>query len=117
MGSTSVWRVMQKLMIQLKCRAGPRHEFLGRSSRWRLARSGLRGWFRNSIAANLLMAVLLIGGIWTAFNIQKEVFPQFELDIVEISVGYPGAAPEEVEQGILRPIEESRPRCLTASAR
>lgn len=62
---------------------------------------------RNSIAANLLMAVLLIGGIWTAFNIQKEVFPQFELDIVEISVGYPGAAPEEVEQGILRPIEEA----------
>lgn len=62
---------------------------------------------RNTIAANLLMAVLLVGGIWTAFNIQKEVFPQFQLDIVEISVGYPGAAPEEVEQGILRPIEEA----------
>ncbi len=61
----------------------------------------------NPIAANLLMAVLLIGGIWTAFDVQKEVFPQFQLDIVEISVGYPGAAPEEVEQGILRPIEEA----------
>ena len=61
---------------------------------------------RNPIAANLLMAILFIGGIWSAFDIQKEVFPQFELDIVEISVGYPGAAPEEVEQGILRPIEE-----------
>ena len=62
---------------------------------------------RNPIAANLLMAVLLIGGIWTAFDIQKEVFPQFQLDLVEISVGYPGAAPEEVEQGILRPVEEA----------
>lgn len=62
---------------------------------------------RNPIAANLLMAVLLIGGVWTTLNIQKEVFPQFQLDIVEISVGYPGAAPEEVEQGILRPIEEA----------
>ena len=41
------------------------------------------------------------------FNIQKEVFPQFALDIVEVSVGYPGAAPSEVEQGILRPIEET----------
>ena len=60
----------------------------------------------NPIAANLLMAVLFVGGIWTAVDIQKEVFPQFQLDIVEISVGYPGAAPEEVEQGILRPIEE-----------
>ncbi|EMB18348.1 efflux RND transporter permease subunit [Rhodopirellula europaea] len=62
---------------------------------------------RNSIAANLLMLLLLGGGIWSAYAIQKEVFPQFQLDIVEVAVGYPGAAPEEVEQGILRPIEEA----------
>lgn len=62
---------------------------------------------RNSIAANLLMVILLCGGIWTALVMQKEVFPQFQLEIVEITVGYPGAAPSEVEQGILRPIEES----------
>ena len=62
---------------------------------------------RNSIAANLLMAVLLGGGIWSIFAIQKEVFPQYLLDVVDIRVGYPGAAPEEVEQGILRPIEEA----------
>lgn len=62
---------------------------------------------RNSIAANLLMLLLLGGGIWSAFAIQKEVFPQFQLDIVEVAVEYPGAAPEEVEQGILRPIEEA----------
>ncbi|MEW4488157.1 efflux RND transporter permease subunit [Thalassoglobus sp. JC818] len=61
----------------------------------------------NSIAANLLMVILLGGGIWSAFAIQKEVFPQFQLDIVEITVGYPGAAPAEVEQGILQPIEEA----------
>jgi Cu/Ag efflux pump CusA len=65
---------------------------------------GAIAWMaRNPIAANLLMIVLLVGGIWSAFNVQKEVFPQFQLDIVNISVGYPGAAPEEVEQGILRP--------------
>jgi multidrug efflux pump subunit AcrB len=62
---------------------------------------------RNPIAANLLMAILLIGGIWAAFGVQKEVFPQFQLDIVEVDVGYPGAAPSEVEQGILRPVEEA----------
>lgn len=61
----------------------------------------------NSIAANLLMILLLGGGIWSAFVIQKEVFPQFALDVVEVNVGYPGAAPEEVEQGILRPVEEA----------
>jgi len=62
---------------------------------------------RNSIAANLLMIILLGGGIWTMFNIQKEVFPQYQLDIVNVSVVYPGAAPAEVEQGILRPVEEA----------
>ena len=62
---------------------------------------------QNSIAANLLMIILLGGGVWATTTIQKEVFPRFQLDIVEVNVGYPGAAPEEVEQGILRPIEEA----------
>ncbi|WP_236995905.1 efflux RND transporter permease subunit [Christiangramia flava] len=70
-----------------------------------------KGWIaymaKNSIAANLLMFILIGGGIWTMFHIQKEVFPQFQLDFVEINVGYPGSAPEEVEQGILMPIEEA----------
>ncbi|MBK1834945.1 efflux RND transporter permease subunit [Roseibacillus ishigakijimensis] len=64
-------------------------------------------WARNSIAANLLMMILLGGGIFTALKIQKEVFPDFAVDIVEVQVGYPGAAPSEVEQGILLPIEET----------
>ena len=62
---------------------------------------------RNSIAANLLMIILIGGGIWTMFNIQKEVFPQFQLDYVNVNVVYPGAAPAEVEQGILLPVEEA----------
>jgi len=62
---------------------------------------------RNSIAANLLMIILIGGGIWTMYNIQKEVFPQFQLDYVEVNVVYPGAAPAEVEQGILLPVEEA----------
>lgn len=61
----------------------------------------------NSIVANLLMMILIGGGVWSMLNVQKEVFPQFELDMVEISVVYPGAAPAEVEQGILLPVEEA----------
>jgi len=62
---------------------------------------------RNPVAANLLMVVLLVGGFWSMYFIQKEVFPEFQLDVVEVSVVYPGASPAEVEQGILRPVEET----------
>lgn len=69
---------------------------------------GTIAWMaQNPVAANLLMMILLLGGIFTALNIQKEVFPQFQLDIVNVSVGYPGAAPSEVETGVLQPIEEA----------
>ncbi|MGD8962849.1 MAG: efflux RND transporter permease subunit [Desulfobacterales bacterium] len=61
----------------------------------------------HSVAANLLMAVFLIGGLFWALQIKKEVFPDFELDIVRITVPYPGASPEEVERGIVLAIEEA----------
>ena len=61
----------------------------------------------NSVAANLLMIVLLVGGlIWTT-QIKQEVFPDFDLDYVNITVSYPGASPEEVEQGIILAVEEA----------
>jgi multidrug efflux pump subunit AcrB len=62
---------------------------------------------RNGIAANLLMVILLGGGVWTALTMQKEVLPQFALDVVQVQVAYPGASPAEVEQGILMPVEEA----------
>ncbi|WP_260115572.1 efflux RND transporter permease subunit [Vibrio sp. SS-MA-C1-2] len=69
---------------------------------------GIIGWFaNNSVAANLLMWLLILGGIFSAFTINKEVFPSFELNFVRVSVAYPGAAPEEIEEGINIKIEEA----------
>ncbi len=71
-------------------------------------RHGPIAWMaHNAIAANLLMIILLGGGIYTALTMQKEVDPDFALDIVEVNVSYPGAAPAEVEQGIILPVEEA----------
>ena len=61
---------------------------------------------RNSVAANLLMFVLLIAGLLGASQTKQEVFPEFDLDQVNVTVAYPGAAPEEVEQGIVLAVEE-----------
>jgi multidrug efflux pump subunit AcrB len=61
----------------------------------------------HAVSANLLMLVFLIGGVMTGLGIKKEVFPDFDLDEVEISVAYPGASPEEVERGIVLAVEEA----------
>ncbi|WPD24412.1 MAG: efflux RND transporter permease subunit [Candidatus Electrothrix scaldis] len=69
--------------------------------------SGLIAWMAgNHVAANLLMMLLVIGGLVSAQVITKEVFPSYDLDIVDISMSYPGASPEEVEQGIILAMEE-----------
>ncbi|WP_035387015.1 efflux RND transporter permease subunit [Ferrimonas senticii] len=71
-------------------------------------KAGIIAWFaRNNVAANLLMWVLLIGGLMSAFTINKEIFPKFELNLVRVFVAYPGAAPQEIEEGITIKIEEA----------
>ncbi len=73
----------------------------------RRRRTGLVGWMaENHVAANMLMLVLLGGGLAAAFTIRQEVFPSYELDIVNFRMAYPGASPEEVEQGIILVVEE-----------
>ncbi|MBI9079864.1 MAG: efflux RND transporter permease subunit [Pseudodesulfovibrio sp.] len=61
----------------------------------------------NSVAANLLMVVLLVGGLAFGMQIKQEVFPEFSIDTVNVSVSYPGASPEEVEQGIVLAVEQA----------
>ena len=62
---------------------------------------------KNPVASNLLMLTFLTGGIVGIFKVNQEVFPQFELDTISISVSYPGASPEETEQGIVLAVEEA----------
>ena len=61
---------------------------------------------RNGVAANLLMVGLLAAGLAALTQIVVEVFPEFSLDAVQITVVYPGATPEEVEESIVEKIEE-----------
>ena len=69
---------------------------------------GIIPWFaRNSVAANLLMIVIIAVGLGTAFNIQRTIQPDFEINIVQITVPYPGATPDEVERGVVLKIEEA----------
>ncbi|PLW70490.1 AcrB/AcrD/AcrF family protein [Pseudohalioglobus lutimaris] len=60
----------------------------------------------NRVAANLLMLMVFVGGLAAIENLTKEVFPTFPTEAITITVPYPGSAPEEVEAGIVRVIEE-----------
>ena len=69
--------------------------------------SGPLAWFaRNSVAANIIMAFLVLGGALQLRSMKKEVFPEFDLDKIIINVPYPSASPEEVEDGVLLAVEE-----------
>ncbi len=61
----------------------------------------------NHVAANILMIILIAGGLIIGSSIKQEVFPEMDLDMVMISVAYPGASPTEVEDGIIRPLERA----------
>ena len=70
--------------------------------------NGLISWFaRNGVAANLLMALILVGGIATAPTLKQEVFPELPSGLITVTVEYLGAAPDEIEESICARIEEN----------
>jgi multidrug efflux pump subunit AcrB len=69
---------------------------------------GLIGWFtKNPVAANLLMLFIVVAGAISAFTISKDMFPRTDRNIVQVTAVYPGAAPVEVEKGVILPIESA----------
>ncbi len=67
----------------------------------------LANWsIKNSVAVNLIMVFIIVSGLLTVMKMRREMFPQFALDMINISVEYPGSSPAEVEEGICVKIEE-----------
>ena len=64
-------------------------------------------WAKNRIAANFLMWALIAFGLVAWFRQRKEIFPEVSAEVVSVTVPYPNAAPEEVEKGVVIPVEEA----------
>lgn len=62
---------------------------------------------RNGVAANIIMIFMIIAGLYSYSTIGQEVFAEQSLDTVSVSVAYPGATPEEVEESIIVRVEEA----------
>ena len=71
--------------------------------------SGLIAWFaHNHVAANLLMLFIVLTGLYGVyFGVTTETFPNVEFDSIVVRVPYLGAAPEEVEEGVIVKVEEA----------
>ena len=69
---------------------------------------GIIAWFAaNHVAANLLMLFIIVAGLVSLSSIRKEMQPKFQIDWVRVTVPYLGAAPQEVEEGVVIKIEEA----------
>ncbi len=67
----------------------------------------LAAFAANTVFANIVLCMIIMGGALALSNMLRESFPQFSLDRISIQVVYPGADPEEIEEGIVLKIEEA----------
>ena len=58
------------------------------------------------VASNLITIFVVVLGVMSAIQMPQKTFPDFTLDSVSVSVGYPGASPVEIQDSIVRPIED-----------
>ena len=67
----------------------------------------LASFARNTVFANILLLLIFLAGFLATKSMVRESFPEFSIDMISISVSYPGADPQEVEEGINQKIEEA----------
>jgi len=59
------------------------------------------------ILANILIALTVLGGVVSILNTKKSFFPTLDDKNIVVSVSYPGASPDEMEDGVTLKVEES----------
>jgi len=60
---------------------------------------------RHRVAANLLMVMMLLAGVWALSALNTQFFPTFSFEQITVSVAWRGSAPEDVEETITAPLE------------
>jgi multidrug efflux pump subunit AcrB len=69
---------------------------------------GLIAWFAsNSVAANLLMLLVIVSGFLAMSNLRKEAFPALEPDKITVSVVYKSGSASQSEEGIAIKVEDA----------
>ena len=61
----------------------------------------------HKVAANLLMIIMILSGVFALSRLNVQFFPTFELDRISVRVIWSGASSEDIEDGITIPLEQS----------
>ena len=68
--------------------------------------TGIIAFFaEHPVAGNLLMAIMIIFGVFGVGKLNRQIMPDFELDVIQVLVEWPGASPQDVEENIVEAIE------------
>lgn len=62
---------------------------------------------KNTVFANFFTLALILAGSVCGMSMVRELFPEFSLDMVMVRVLWPGADPQDVEEGVCQKIEEA----------
>ena len=69
-------------------------------------KSVFRFFVERALMVNLISVFLMAVGIYAIFDINREAFPNVNLDKIRIDIPYPGASPSEIERLVIIPVEQ-----------
>ena len=62
---------------------------------------------KHKTAANLFLILMFILGLYSSKELNTQFFPNYSIDYITINVEWPGASPRDIEESIIKPIEET----------
>lgn len=66
----------------------------------------IRFFVERDLLINMLSVAIVLLGLYAVWDINREAFPNVQMDQIQVSVTYPGATPEEIEKLVITPIEQ-----------
>ena len=70
----------------------------------------LRFFVQHRTSANIIMIIMIVVGVLSIGRLNKQFFPDFDVDLIAVSIDWPGATAEEIDQNIIQLLEpELRP--------
>ena len=67
----------------------------------------IKAFVRHPVAPNLAMLVMIIAGVWATTQLTRQLLPAFAINVISVSVDWPGASAEDVEVSLTQPLEDA----------